>query len=645
MPSLKRLLGNLSVGTKLSLGFGIVLCFTLGVALAAFHSINLLKVRSEQLRDQASTQALILQARIDEKEFALSLSTPVAQRVHSAVAELGKLLDGHASNTPGQLAVHNAANAYLNEFVRYADSLRSAREGRLRMQERAQTAGESFTLVFLDQMDAISTQIENSQLPTTEQMAEIEQSAALREKLARLRDSELYYSLDGNDRYRNDWEMSMSDLTSAMQAQTTTLEGQEQESLKAASTALADYRNAFEQFVDSRLQSSNALVSMTDETQRVADLLEQANQQQSLAVGADIQSAYRQLMLITLLALGLGIGAGWAIRHSILQPLNLAVSLTQRVAAGDIASTESTPKRQDELGQLLETVETMPGNLRSLVGRIEQGVAELNVTATSLADMTTRNRQGVVHQLQEVELATNAMQEMIATAARVACNSGEARVAMSQVDGQAREGDELVRLAGSKIDCLVFEMVGCSDAMKSLLNESSSIGLVLDVIKSVAEQTNLLALNAAIEAARAGEQGRGFAVVADEVRGLARRTQNSTLEIENLIARLRAVAQQVDERMRGSHALTEETVVLAGQASLALSRITRAVSSAEQMNQQIADAAQEQSAVANQVNVSIQRVRGVAEDNARESAHLQTTTAELQRVGVALNSAVGYFHT
>lgn len=645
MSFFSRVLANLSVGTKLSLGFGLVLVFTLGVALAASYSLTLLKTRSEQLRDQAATQALMLQARIYEKEFALTLDAQVAERVSNAVAELGKVVQSRSVNSSDQSAIQAAANVYLEEFRHYAQSLRSARDERLRMQERAQAAGVSFTVVFLDQLDAINALIEAGQLPTSEQTTQLEQAVGLREKLEKLRDSELYYALDGDDRYRSDWEMSVSDLTSAMQAQSTDLSGAELDSLNAASAALADYRKAFERFVQSRVESAQALASISTQTQRVGDLLARASQEQSLAIGIDSQSAYRQLALITLVALVLGVGAGVLIRRSIVRPLNIVVRLTQRAAAGDIASATGNPKRQDELGQLLVTVETMLGNLRSLVGRIGQGVGQLNITAANMATMTTRNSQGVEQQLQETARTADAMQQMIATAAKVARNAGEASIAMAQADGQAREGDELVRLAGNKIDCLVLEMVGCSEAMQSLLHESSAIGGVLDVIKSVAEQTNLLALNAAIEAARAGEHGRGFAVVADEVRGLAQRTQRSTSEIEELIARLRAVAQQVDERMKGSRVLTDETVALAGQASEALSRITRAVSSVEQMNHQIAGVAEQQSAVAAEVRASVQSVREVAENNARESQNLEQTTAELQHVGAELNAAVGYFQT
>ncbi|RDI07845.1 methyl-accepting chemotaxis protein [Pseudomonas fluorescens] len=639
MPVLSRVFGNLSVGAKLSLGFGLVLLVTLAVAVTAFRSLGVLQQRGEQSRQESSIQALILRARIAEKAFALDLAPQRLEQVREAIGALNRQLDAERANS----AVRTAAGTYLEQFLGYADSLRRAREARLRMQALAQTAGDSFTLLFLDQLDALNTRLGQGTPPSSDQMVLLEQTAALRDKLAKLRDSELYYSLDGEERYRSDWEMSMSDLLAAMQA--LALDEQQGESLQEASRALGDYRKAFLEFVDSRQQSAQSSTAMNAQTEQVSQLLTQADEQQRQAVLDDNRDANRQLGLITVLALALGIGASLLIRQLIVQPLRQAVQLVQRVAAGDLSDPPTDSGRRDELGQLLGTVGSMLGSLRGLVGRIDRGVGSLNGMAGSLAEVTLSNSRGVEHQRQETELAATAMQQMAATAQEVARNAGEASEAVAHADQQAREGDELVRQASDKIDHLALEMGGCAEAMRSLLVESAAIGGVLDVIKAVAEQTNLLALNAAIEAARAGEQGRGFAVVADEVRGLARRTQRSTTEIEGLIVRLSNVAQQAAERLQGSHVLSDETVVLAAQASQALARITRAVSSIEQMNQQIAAAAEQQSVVAEQVSQSMTRVREVAEGSARESQQLQGSSADLQRVGGELKAAVGHFRT
>jgi methyl-accepting chemotaxis protein len=179
--------------------------------------------------------------------------------------------------------------------------------------------------------------------------------------------------------------------------------------------------------------------------------------------------------------------------------------------------------------------------------------------------------------------------------------------------------------------------------MTHLQQESNKIGSVMDVIKAVAEQTNLLALNAAIEAARAGEAGRGFAVVADEVRGLAQRTQKSTEEIEGLVAGLQNGTQQVAAVMNNSRSLTDSSVELTRKAGVSLENITRTVSNIQSMNQQIAAAAEQQSAVAEEISRSIVNVRDVSEQTAAASDETAKSSVELARLGGQLQQMVSHF--
>jgi methyl-accepting chemotaxis protein len=384
MPVLNRVLGNLSVGAKLSLGFGLVLLVTLAVAVTAFRSLGVLQQRGEQSRQESSIQALILRARIAEKPFALDLAPQRLDQVRETISTLNQQLDAEPANSAARASVRTAVSSYLEQFLGYADSLRRAREARLRMQTLAQTAGDSFTLLFLDQLDLLNTRLGQGTPPDSDQMVRLEQAAALRDKLAKLRDSELYYSLDGQERYRSDWEMSMSDLLAAMQA--LDLGEQQGESLQEASAALGDYRKAFLEFVDSRKQSAQSSAAMNAQTEQVSKLLAEADEQQRQAVLDDNRDADRQLGLITVLALALGIGASLLIRQLIVQPLRQAVQLVQRVAAGDLSDPPPDSGRRDELGQLLGTVGRMLGSLRGLVGRIDRGVGSLNGMAGSLAE-------------------------------------------------------------------------------------------------------------------------------------------------------------------------------------------------------------------------------------------------------------------
>ncbi|WP_420875468.1 methyl-accepting chemotaxis protein [Pseudomonas peli] len=237
------------------------------------------------------------------------------------------------------------------------------------------------------------------------------------------------------------------------------------------------------------------------------------------------------------------------------------------------------------------------------------------------------------------------MHEMAATVQEVAQNAEQASLAARAADQEAQQGNQVVQQAVSQISSLASEVEESAEAIAALNQESARIGGVLEVIRNVAEQTNLLALNAAIEAARAGEQGRGFAVVADEVRALAKRAQDSTEEIEGLIASLQRLAKGAVDKMDSSRNLTLRTVTLAGEAGAALGRITQAVSTIEQMNQQIAAAAEEQSAVAETISESVTRVRDIGEQSASASQQTATSSAELARLGVELQGLVAQFRS
>jgi methyl-accepting chemotaxis protein len=636
-----RVLGNLSVGTKLSLGFGLVLLSTLGVAATAFYAFNVLEARAVKMNDVAAVESLMLQAQVAVKAFGLELAEGEASKVASLTDELvSKLAQSDAQGDSVE-----AAKTYLAQFQRYAKAQRDSRAARMRMQELAQVVGERFTVVMLDQLDAVNLLASQQQPADSVRMLQLEQASTLRDKLANLRDSELYFTLQGTTEVRNAWEARVVELRSYMENLELRLEGSERDSLTQARAALAEYATAFNGYAASRDQASDSQTAMNAAADKVSDLLGAARVAQVQASQSMSQRVVRLLEGIVLFALAFGIGAGLLIRHLILQPLRQAVALTRRVASGDLSAQIDAGGRRDELGQLLTSVGVMLDSLRGLIGRIGHGVGQLNQAADGLVQVTDRTRLGVDSQREETELAATAMQQMAATSQDVARNASQTRDAVELANSQARKGEELVRQASNKIGHLEREMSGCSEAMGLLLEESAAIGKVLDVINALAGQTNLLALNAAIEAARAGENGRGFAVVADEVRNLARRTQASTDDIAAIILQLRTVAEQAASRLRGSQTLTGESVVLAAQASQALQEIASAVSTVEQMSQQIAAAAEQQSAVAEQVGESMERVRAVAEQSTEASGLLDASVRGLEQVGGALNAAVGGFRT
>ncbi|WP_309475839.1 methyl-accepting chemotaxis protein [Pseudomonas donghuensis] len=351
----------------------------------------------------------------------------------------------------------------------------------------------------------------------------------------------------------------------------------------------------------------------------------------------------RSLMLALLFAaLVLGVLISALIIRQVTQPLRQALEIARRIGEGDLTNTASEPRR-DEFGQLLQALAQSGDNLREMLGQAGHVTRQLSSAAEALSTITEQTSAGITSQKVETDQVATAMSEMVATVQEVARNAEEASEATRQADSQAKQGNRVVQQALNQIGQLADDIGSSASAISQLSEESERIGTVMTVINAIAEQTNLLALNAAIEAARAGEAGRGFAVVADEVRGLAQRTQQSTAQIEALIVSLQQGAQKAAEMMHANQQQVGGTVEMANQAGIELQAITQTVTSIQTMNLQIATAAEQQSAVAESINRSVLSVRDVAEQSSTASQQTAASSVELARLGCELQQLVARF--
>ncbi|EXF94456.1 methyl-accepting chemotaxis protein [Pseudomonas fluorescens HK44] len=335
---------------------------------------------------------------------------------------------------------------------------------------------------------------------------------------------------------------------------------------------------------------------------------------------------------------------GLFVANTILRPLHLMKANLDDIAAGEGDLTRRLAiTSQDELGELAGSFNRFVDKIHGLVRQITEMTSQLTGLVNQVSDQAQRSDQAMERQRHETDQVATAINEMSAAAQEVAKSAQGAAVAAQQTDEEGQAAKRVVAGSISQIHALVKDIRSSGVSLDSLQQDVSSIVSVLGVIRSIADQTNLLALNAAIEAARAGEAGRGFAVVADEVRALASRTQQSTQEIQGMIDRLQAGTQSAVDAMRRSSEAGDGTSAQANQAGASLDTMAQLIGTINSMNAQIASAAEEQTAVAEEINRSVHQIAVAVDSVADETQLGAQTSRSLADLGQRLGKLVGQF--
>jgi methyl-accepting chemotaxis protein len=360
---------------------------------------------------------------------------------------------------------------------------------------------------------------------------------------------------------------------------------------------------------------------------------------------AEDYSASRNFMLmLTFIAIVAGIIMALYIALTISGSLKNLVARLEDIAQGEgdltIVVDESS---KDETGDLARAFNQFVTKIRKVITEVTDSTDQLSTAAEELSTVSKLTGDGVENLSGEIELVATAMNQMTVTVHQVARNADQAASSAVEANSHAEKGGNVIRQTVSSVGLLTGEIDRSSEAIHKLKVDSENISSVLDVIKSIADQTNLLALNAAIEAARAGEQGRGFAVVADEVRSLAQRTQQSTSEIEIMIDKIQSGTINVVESMNKSREQTLQVVEKIDETGHVLTLITSSIVSINEMNCQIATAAEEQSSVAEEINRSVVNVQELTTQSAASTSQASTTSHELAKLGEELKNLVRHF--
>ncbi|MCF5051716.1 HAMP domain-containing protein [Pseudomonas syringae] len=389
--------------------------------------------------------------------------------------------------------------------------------------------------------------------------------------------------------------------------------------------------------------TNNELFRQARELIRV--MIDSNNRQiQEGAIAADDlrSSALTWMISGIVLAFIIALTIGMLITRLITRPIAQAVESAQRIAKGDLTQAIITD-RTDEAGHLLMALADMQGGLKSTLVEIANASDQLASAAEELSAVTDESSRGLTRQNDEIQQAATAVNQMTAAVDEVASNAVSTSEASRQATTEAEDGRQQVEQAVSGMSSMVGEINGSTQSVADLAAQVREIGKVIDVIRGIADQTNLLALNAAIEAARAGEQGRGFAVVADEVRALAHRTQTSTVDIEKMIGDVQTGADDAVAAMNKSLTWANNTQTLAQNAGEALVRITASVAKINERNLVIASASEEQAQVAREVDRNLLNIQDLSTQTAAGAHQTNASSQDLSRLATSFNVLVSKF--
>lgn len=640
---------NLKVMVKLVIGFGAVLTLMLIMTAANLFGLSEITLRGKVLdlvyEIEADSTMLIRVGddylidpddRYIEQTLELVRSmTETARRVHPMLT--------FEINRQKAAEIPKLAEAYHNAFVSYV-AANKTKEENVRVAVAGGFESDELIMKLNEQINGSSS---NPALHETMESAVAGRLAAqlmtARRTLAYQARGYLMHETPDAMNVLEEAYVSLLDTAHQLQS-SSTLPASARASLEGALTSVERYMNALREIpelVDGQRSARQEMSSHYEILhQRALELSDALNQLMDIQISRSTTIS----LSLSIIAIILAILIAWYITRQIVQPLSMAVAIADELGQRNMTGA-GVEQRDDEFGTLLRALDTTRSNLRDALGEVGAVTTQLAAAAEELSVVTGQTSSGVNAQRMETEQVATAMNEMAATVHEVAQNSGEAAQAAQKADQQAQSGNRVLQDALNAITRLSGEVEESAQAMYRLNENSDNISTVLTVINGIAEQTNLLALNAAIEAARAGEAGRGFAVVADEVRSLAQRTQESTAQIEDLIDALQQGAKSAVEMMDSSSELAGGTLKLAQQAGSELEAITRTVSEIQAMNMQIATAAEEQSSVAEEINRSVLNVNNIADQSASAVEEMAASSADLARLGQSLQDLVTQFRT
>jgi methyl-accepting chemotaxis protein len=644
---------NLGMAKKLGVGFTLVLLLTALVAAIGVWSLQSISLRFNDLKQMSTLNSGLLKVRLQEQDYALHSDPKVVEDLHAgidALQALAEQLKGQsAANQTMMSEVQSALTAYRKSFDQFVE-ISQSKDLSLEMASwSVSSVANNLDVLQAGLADDGAYALKDSQgqqgaefIAQANQVSQVSRLMLQAMDEARVRLDQSRKQGTGETPKEGKIEQADQALALAEQLKGVVKDPGYLTVLGEVSTHIGNFTDKLAEYTGLLANEAQVYQQLGDNAKQVVQRVNEAYSAEDQAMQAELKASSLLIVGSSILALFVGLIAAWVITRLIVAPLRSVIRIAQQIASGDLSATVDV-KRRDEIGQLMLAMQQMGADLSSIVSGLQAGIEQLATSAHSLSSVTEQTNLEVSTQREETEQVATAMNQMTATVHDVARNAEEAAQAAQTADDKVESGQKVVRQSMQRIEELASSANSASHSIENLSAEIQNIGKVLSVIKSVAEQTNLLALNAAIEAARAGDQGRGFAVVADEVRALAKRTQQSTEEIERLVGTLQSGAQSSVAQIKSSGELVKMAVSDALQTESALGSIAAAVSLIQQMNQQIAAAAEQQSSVAEEINRSVTSIRASADQSALAMQGNAASSIELAQLGAELKGMVGHF--